>query len=337
VAFAGAIVVTLLGCELTHRLTTPSESAQQQPQRRVVSDRSGSRTAGGYDRAREAEIAAVEAISRSEREAAILQLQRAEEAAGNTLEIVAGLRSSGEWVDDLLYETRHDGVLDEVQILAGLRRIHADAHAARLSLADAPTIAGSDASPPTPTAEPDVSPQTRTHAPTPEPTRETPVGQREAPASDAPTPEQQRALYFSTTFAAGQCRFGDCLEQGWTLRADGGTHESRCNFGNCLKDGWTTSHPRGSSSRTSCRFGKCSTDGWTTSHPDGRTSTTSCRFNDCFKDGWQTSYPDGSSSSTSCNFNKCATDGWTTRFSDGRSIRCTCRFNDCLENGSTCG
>jgi hypothetical protein len=323
-SLACSLLACLGACALPQPWAAPTEGPHAAEHPRIVNAQVGSQTAAGYDQAREAEIAAVNALSKSDFAAAHEHLLRAEAKASDTLDIVANLQGTQRWVDGLLYETQHDGILDETQILAGLRRIHDDAHVARLSLGG--TI-------PVPDPEPDESwdeqprisdPAAVADAAEPQPERQ-------------PKPEQGPALYVATTFAAGQCLFNDCTKNGWTVRADDGTHETRCNFGNCFTDGWTTSHPGGTTSRTSCRFGKCTTDGWTTSHPDGRSSNTTCAFGKCFEDGWRTSYPDGSSSETRCNFGKCATDGWTTRFPDGSSTRCTCRFNDCLENGASCG
>lgn len=116
----------------------------------------------------------------------------------------------------------------------------------------------------------------------------------------------------AAVFAAGNCRFSNCLTDGWETSTDQGTVTTSCRFSNCLKDGWETRFPDGSSATTTCRFSDCMKDGWETRMPDGSTATTSCRFSDCFKDGWETSMPTG-------------------------TITCSCRFSDCLKDGTDCG
>ena len=290
-----------LACAVTHSPAAdrPVIDEVDHAQPHVVSGPSGSRIADGYDRARAAELAGTDALARGDGRAALEQLWRAEAEVMKTLDLIAALASSGESVDDLHYATRRDGVLDQAQLVEQLERIQRDAHARRRSIGplevEEPTPPP-DASVPPPTAPPKAPPVASTPA-------------REPPADPQPPPT--RALYDSTTFAAGTCQFSNCTKNGWTLRADDGQHDSRCSFGDCLANGWTTRHPDGSSSTTRCNFSNCLTDGWTTRYPDGRTSE------------------------TRCNFSKCTTDGWTTRFGS-RTVSCTCSFGDCLQNGSTC-
>ncbi len=140
----------------------------------------------------------------------------------------------------------------------------------------------------------------------------------------------------AAVFAAGRCRFSNCLTDGWEASTDQGTVTTTCRFSDCLKDGWETRFPDGSTATTSCRFSDCMKDGWETRFPDGSTATTSCRFSNCPVDGWETRLPDGSTATTSCRFSDCFKDGWETRM-PGHTVSCSCRFSNCLEDGTDCG
>ncbi|MFO7566869.1 MAG: hypothetical protein R6X02_29770 [Enhygromyxa sp.] len=157
-----------------------------------------------------------------------------------------------------------------------------------------------------------------------------------AEAERAAAAAAQTQLWASAAvFAAGRCRFSNCLTDGWEASTDQGTVTTTCRFSNCLKDGWETRFPDGSSATTSCRFSDCMKDGWETRFPDGSSATTSCRFSNCPVDGWETRFPDGSSVTTSCRFQDCFKDGWETRMPSG-TVTCTCRFSDCLKDGTEC-
>jgi hypothetical protein len=147
---------------------------------------------------------------------------------------------------------------------------------------------------------------------------------------------QTQAWSSAAVFAAGQCRFSNCLTEGWEARTDQGTVTTSCRFGNCLKDGWETRFPDGSSATTSCRFSDCMKDGWETRMPDGSSATTSCRFSNCAVDGWETRMPDGSSATTSCRFSDCFKEGWETSLPDGGRVTCSCKFSNCLTDGTDC-
>jgi hypothetical protein len=140
----------------------------------------------------------------------------------------------------------------------------------------------------------------------------------------------------AAVFAAGRCRFSNCLTDGWETSTDQGTVTTTCRFSNCLKDGWETHFPDGSSATTTCRFSDCMKDGWETRFPDSSTATTSCRFSNCPVDGWETRLPDGDTATTSCRFQDCFKDGWETSMPSG-TITCSCRFSDCLKDGTECG
>lgn len=157
-----------------------------------------------------------------------------------------------------------------------------------------------------------------------------------AEAQRAAAAAAQAQLWASAAvFAAGRCRFSNCLKDGWEASSDQGTVTTTCRFSNCLKDGWETRFPDGSMATTSCRFSDCMKDGWETRFPDGSSATTSCRFSNCPVDGWETRLPDGSTATTSCRFQNCFKDGWESRLPSG-SITCTCRFQDCLKDGTDC-
>jgi hypothetical protein len=140
----------------------------------------------------------------------------------------------------------------------------------------------------------------------------------------------------AAVFAAGQCRFSNCLTDGWEASTDQGTVTTTCRFSNCLTDGWDTRFPDGSTATTSCRFSDCMKDGWETRFPDGSSATTSCRFSNCPVDGWETQLPDGNTATTSCRFSDCFKDGWETQMPTG-TVSCSCRFSNCLEDGTDCG
>ncbi|NVB41100.1 hypothetical protein G6O69_24890 [Pseudenhygromyxa sp. WMMC2535] len=140
----------------------------------------------------------------------------------------------------------------------------------------------------------------------------------------------------AAVFAAGDCSFDNCVEEGWKTSTDAGTITTNCRFDNCLTDGWDTSFPGGRTAQTRCRFDNCMSDGWDTSFPGGRTAQTRCRFDNCAEDGWDTSLPDGTTVQTRCNFSKCFEDGWTTSLPNGTSVRCDCQFDDCLGRGAKC-
>ncbi|MDC3979019.1 hypothetical protein [Polyangium jinanense] len=109
----------------------------------------------------------------------------------------------------------------------------------------------------------------------------------------------------------------------------------RCKFSNCLKDGWTSSTPEGDID-VRCSFGDCMKDGWEARYPDGTTARTRCSFSDCLKNGWETDLPGGETARTRCSFSDCTKDGWTTDLPGGRSVACRCNFQKCFENGATC-
>jgi hypothetical protein len=160
--------------------------------------------------------------------------------------------------------------------------------------------------------------------------------QEAAAAEQAAAAAQSRAWASAAVFAAGQCRFSNCLTEGWEAHTDQGTVTTTCRFGNCLKDGWETRFPDGSSATTSCRFSDCMKDGWETRMPDGSSATTSCRFSNCAVDGWETRMPDGSSANTTCRFSDCFKEGWETAMPDGGRVNCTCKFSNCLTDGTDC-
>ncbi|MBK9265500.1 MAG: WVD2 family protein [Polyangiaceae bacterium] len=140
----------------------------------------------------------------------------------------------------------------------------------------------------------------------------------------------------AAVFAAGRCRFGNCLKDGWTARTAEGDVDVSCSFSNCFKDGWTARFPDGSQATTRCSFSDCTKDGWSTRFPDGTEATTRCSFSNCLKDGWSTDLPGGGTATTRCSFSDCSTNGWETSLPDGQSIRCRCNFNKCFEDGATC-
>jgi hypothetical protein len=156
-------------------------------------------------------------------------------------------------------------------------------------------------------------------------------------AEQAAAAAQSQAWASAAVFAAGQCRFSNCLTEGWEARTDQGTVTTACRFGNCLKEGWETRFPDGSAATTSCRFSDCMKDGWETRMPDGSSATTSCRFSNCAVDGWETRMPDGSSATTSCRFSDCFKEGWETSLPDGGRVNCSCKFSNCLTEGTDCG
>jgi hypothetical protein len=141
----------------------------------------------------------------------------------------------------------------------------------------------------------------------------------------------------AAVFASGQCRFQNCLTDGWEAHTDQGTVATTCRFQNCLKDGWETRFPDGGTATTTCRFQDCMKDGWETHMPDGSTATTTCRFQNCPVDGWETRMPDGSTATTTCRFRDCFKDGWETSMPDGGRVNCTCKFQQCLTDGTDCG
>jgi hypothetical protein len=156
-------------------------------------------------------------------------------------------------------------------------------------------------------------------------------------AAEAAAQVAQAQLYASAAvFAAGRCRFQNCLTDGWEASTDQGTVTTTCRFQNCLKDGWETRFPDGGNATTTCRFQDCMKDGWETRMPDGSSATTTCRFQNCPVDGWETRLPDGSTATTTCRFQNCFKDGWEIRMPDS-TITCTCQFQDCLKNGTECG
>lgn len=158
----------------------------------------------------------------------------------------------------------------------------------------------------------------------------------EAAAELAATQAAQSQMWeIAAVFASGNCRFSNCLVDGWEDSTDQGTVTTTCRFSNCIKDGWETRFPDGTSATTTCRFSDCMKDGWETRFPDGSTATTSCRFSNCPVDGWETRLPDGNSATTSCRFSDCFKDGWETSMPSG-SIQCSCRFSDCLKDGIEC-
>jgi hypothetical protein len=159
----------------------------------------------------------------------------------------------------------------------------------------------------------------------------------EQEAADAEAAAQSQLWSSAAVFASGQCRFQNCLTDGWEFRADQGTVTTTCRFQNCLKDGWETRFPDGSSATTTCRFQDCMKDGWETRMPDGSTATTTCRFQNCPVDGWETRMPDGSTATTTCRFQDCFKDGWETSLPDGGRVGCTCKFQQCLTDGTDCG
>ena len=159
-------------------------------------------------------------------------------------------------------------------------------------------------------------------------------------AAEAEAAAQQQAAQsamweIAAVFASGNCRFSNCLKDGWEDNTSQGTVTTTCRFSNCIKDGWETRFPDGSTATTTCRFSDCMKDGWETRFPDGSTATTSCRFSNCPVDGWETRLPDGNSATTSCRFSDCFKDGWETSMPSG-SITCSCRFSDCLKDGIEC-
>jgi hypothetical protein len=147
---------------------------------------------------------------------------------------------------------------------------------------------------------------------------------------------QAQTYALAAVFAAGRCRFQNCLKDGWEASTEQGTVTTTCRFQNCLVDGWETRFPDGSSATTTCRFQDCMKDGWETQLPDGSSATTTCRFQNCPVDGWETSLPGGMSATTTCRFQDCFKDGWEISMPDG-TINCTCQFQDCLKNGTECG
>ncbi|MFV8755318.1 hypothetical protein ACNOYE_32610 [Nannocystaceae bacterium ST9] len=158
----------------------------------------------------------------------------------------------------------------------------------------------------------------------------------EAAAAQAAAAAAQSQMWaIAAVFASGNCRFQNCLKDGWEDSTDQGTVTTTCRFQNCLKDGWETRFPDGSTATTTCRFQDCMKDGWETRFPDGDTATTTCRFQNCPVDGWETRLPDGASATTTCRFQNCFKDGWETSMPEG-SIACTCRFQDCLKDGIDC-
>jgi hypothetical protein len=146
---------------------------------------------------------------------------------------------------------------------------------------------------------------------------------------------QSQMWTIAAVFASGNCRFSNCLTDGWEDSTDQGTVTTTCRFSNCIKDGWETRFPDGSTATTTCRFSDCMKDGWETRFDDGSTATTSCRFSNCPVDGWETRLPDGNSATTTCRFSDCFKDGWETSMPSG-SIQCSCRFSDCLKDGIEC-
>jgi hypothetical protein len=158
----------------------------------------------------------------------------------------------------------------------------------------------------------------------------------EAEAAAQAAAAQAQLWSTAAVFAAGRCRFQNCLTDGWEANTNQGTVTTTCRFQNCLKDGWETRFPDGGSATTTCRFQDCMKDGWETRMPDGSSATTSCRFQQCPVDGWETRLPDGSTATTTCRFQDCFKDGWETRFPDGGSVTCTCKFQNCLADGTDC-
>ncbi|MDC3953860.1 hypothetical protein KEG38_08390 [Polyangium jinanense] len=162
-------------------------------------------------------------------------------------------------------------------------------------------------------------------------------------AAEAAAQEAERKAQAKTTryvaaavFAAGRCKFSNCLKDGWTASTPEGDIDVHCSFGDCMKDGWEARYPDGTTARTRCSFSNCMKDGWETSFPDGTTARTRCSFSDCLKNGWETDLPGGETARTRCSFSDCTKDGWTTDLPGGRSVACRCNFQKCFENGATC-
>ncbi len=155
-------------------------------------------------------------------------------------------------------------------------------------------------------------------------------------AEQAALAAQAQSWARAAVFAAGTCRFQNCLKDGWEAQTSQGTLTTTCRFQDCLKDGWETRLPDGDTVTTTCRFQDCMKDGWETRFPDGSTATTTCRFQNCPVDGWETRFPDGSSATTTCRFQDCFKDGWETSLPTGDSVTCTCRFQSCLQDGTEC-
>ncbi|MDI3286931.1 hypothetical protein [Polyangium sp. 15x6] len=162
-------------------------------------------------------------------------------------------------------------------------------------------------------------------------------------AAEAAAEEAERKAQAKTTryvaaaeFAAGRCKFSNCLKDGWTTSTPEGDIDVRCSFGDCMKDGWEARYPDGTTARTRCSFSNCVKNGWETSFPDGTTARTRCSFSDCVKNGWETDLPGGETARTRCSFSDCSKDGWTTDLPGGRSVVCRCNFQKCFEDGATC-
>lgn len=171
-----------------------------------------------------------------------------------------------------------------------------------------------------------------------EPKSPTPVASGEAsctnePAatcasSDAGSTSAEASVLLAIPFA-GNCRFGDCLKNGW----DGEVHAD-CKFSDCAKDGWNATLASGSAS-TDCSFQKCFSSGWSTQLADGSRIDASCNFGNCLKDGWNMRVGNDSISVT-CQFSDCTKHGFDIALPSGKRVSCSCNFGDCAKNGASC-